>query len=257
MSVGKDLMCCSRRYALTLLCVAGFAALPTRAAGAEEVLKSRAVVKARAEATISVFLTAKVVQLPFRNGQAFHKNDELVKFDCSRYVADLESKQAAYAARRETVTNNKRLLRHQAIGASEVSVSVAQMNEARALVEVQRALVRQCVVKAPWDGRVVEQLVNEHETPGPSKPLLKIVATAAPELELIVPSRWLVWLKVGKKFFFKVDETGEVLPVEVTRLGAVVDAVSQTIKMTGRISGNKNSVLPGMSGTATFSFSGS
>ncbi len=223
-----------------------------------EMQNARAIVKASAQATISVSLTAPVKTLSFKVGQAFTKDQVIVAFDCARYRAELRARQAIYSARREEVTNNDQLLRYGAMGASEVSISKSRMLEARALVEVQEAMVQQCIIRAPYDGRVVAQLINENETPGPNQPLIKIVGTSKTELELIVPSRWLVWLEEGVRFSFRVDETGETLDAKILRLGAVVDAVSQTIKVTGEFSSNqKKSVLPGMSGTATFASSGS
>lgn len=225
--------------------------------GAEEQI-ARAIVKADAQATISVLLTARVNLLPFRMGQAFRKGEVIIEFDCDRYRAELRAKQAIFLAKKQEVKNYKRLLRFGAVGANEVSISNSRMLEARALMAVQNTLVQLCIVKAPYNGRVVERLINENETPGPNQPLIKIVGTSKPELELIIPSRWLVWLRVGAGFSFKVDETGATLKAKVSRLGATVDAVSQTIKITGEFSdGQKNSVLPGMSGTATFPHSGS
>ena len=235
-----------------------FSGLLLAPAGAAETQTARAIVKANAKATISVFLTARVSQLPFRAGQSFARGSVIIGFDCARYLAELRAKKAILSARSQELAINNRLLRFGAIGASEVAVSRSRMQEAKALVEVQEALVKQCVIEAPYDGRVVERLINENETPGPNQPLIKIVDTSKPELELIVPSNWLVWLNTGTPFSFKVDETGKVLKAKISRLGAVVDAVSQTIKVTGEFSGEqKNSVLPGMSGTATFAFSGS
>jgi len=227
-------------------------------AKAEQNLQARAIVKANAEATVSVSLSARIKALPFRAGQSFKKGDTVVSFDCDRFQADLRARQAIFSARQHEVKANRRLLRHQAIGANEVAVSVAQMEEAKALVDGQRALVKQCNVKAPFDGQMVERFINAHETPGANQPLIKIVDTSKTELELIVPSRWLVWLKKGSGFVFQVDETGARLQAKILRLGAVVDPVSQTIKITAVFSSNKmNEVLPGMSGTATFAYTGS
>jgi RND family efflux transporter MFP subunit len=224
---------------------------------AGELMTARVVIKANAEATISVFLSARVRALPFRAGQFFRKGDVLINFDCSRYVAELNGRKAALKARVLEARNNKRLLKHQAIGASAVAVSIANTQEARAAVDAQQALVSQCAVKAPYDGKVVERLIHEHETPSANQPLIKIVDRSMPQMELIVPSGWLVWLKAGTGFDLHIDEMGKTYRARVKRMGAVVDAVSQTIKITGEFTGSENSVLPGMSGTATFSYSGS
>ena len=76
--------------------------------------------------------------------------------------------------------------------------------------------------------------------------------TSELELDLIVPSNWLRWVNRGTTFIFSVDELGQEYKARVTRLGAKVDAVSQTIKLTGSFVVRPQSVLAGMSGTATF-----
>lgn len=238
------------------LAMFGLAGLVSTGALAQE-LTARSVVAAHSEATISVEMSARVKKLGFRPGDAFKRGDLLVDFDCGKYRAELRAKQAAYQARKVEFTNNRRLLRHQAIGASEVAVSKARLREADALVKGQEAVVSQCSLVAPYDGAMVEWLINEHETSKPAQPLLRIVNTSQMELQLIVPSKWLVWLKRGTKFTVKIDETGVRLSARVVRLGAVVGAVSQTIKITGEFEAKNKSVLPGMSGTATFNYSGS
>ena len=77
------------------------------------------------------------------------------------------------------------------------------------------------------------------------------------EVETIIPSKWLSQVRPGDAFSFTVDETGETLSAEVVRMGATVDPVSQTIKAYGVLREPGLSVLPGMSGTATFRLAGS
>lgn len=68
------------------------------------------------------------------------------------------------------------------------------------------------------------------------------------EVEFIAPSKSLPQLKPGKLFKVILDETGKAYNAEIIRLGGKVDAVSQTIKVYGRITGNPTELLPGMSG---------
>ncbi len=231
--------------------------LPASPSFSAENLQVRAVVKAYASATISVTISARVKALPFREGQSFRKGEVLVSFDCDRYIADLRAKKAAFKARALVAKNNTRLLRHQAVGKNELAVSISQMAEAEAVKDGQAALVKQCKIAAPYDGKMVERLINTHEIPAPNQPLFKIIDRSKVEVKLIVPSRWLVWLKPNTPFVIHLDETGNVLRARVTRMGAIVDAVSQTVKVTGELLSPSNKVLPGMSGTATFSYTGS
>lgn len=77
------------------------------------------------------------------------------------------------------------------------------------------------------------------------------------ELELVVPSHWLRWLKSHQKFRFQVEETGAEHDAIVDRIGAEVDPVSQTVKVYGKLLGDIENTLSGMSGIALFSNRGS
>lgn len=219
---------------------------------ASEDNEARVVVEANARATISVSISARVKSMPFEEGQAFKKGDTLVAFFCTRHKADLSARKAAMFGKALIVANNRRLLKHEAIGKHELAIAVAEHKQAKAFYNGQRALVSECTIKAPFNGKVVEKLINEFETPGQNQPLLKVIDTTRTRLDLIVSSKWLSWLKVGQRFQVRLDETGQVLAAKVMRLGAEVDSVSQTIKVIGAFSGRVNHVLPGMSGTATF-----
>lgn len=228
------------------------ACLISASATADENNQARVVVEANARATISVSISARVKSMPFEEGEAFKKGDTLVAFSCTRHKADLMARKSAMLGKALIVANNRRLLKHEAIGKHELAIAVAEHRQAKAVFEGQQALVSECTIKAPFDGKIVEKLINEFETPGQNQPLLKVVDTTRTRLDLIVPSKWLSWLKTGQRFQVRLDETGEVLAAKVIRLGAEVDSVSQTIRVIGAFSGRVTRVLPGMSGTATF-----
>ncbi len=228
----------------------------TRPAEADETM-ARGVVTALTEATIAIDYTAQVVKLPKLEGETFKKGEQLIIFDCRRYNSEITAAKAQARARELVMANNRRLLDKGAIGANEVKVSEAEYDQARAEMQALLARTGSCDFKAPFDGRLVERIVQEHESPAPNQPLIRIVDMTRLEIETIIPSKWLTWVKPGNTFTFSVDETGENLVAEVVRMGATVDAVSQTIKAYGVLTDPGFSVLPGMSGTATFHPAGS
>ena len=213
----------------------------------------RGLIKPVEKAVISTEIAAKIKKIPFKSGEHFKKGDVLVSFDCSFYRADLASAEAAYKSKQNVYENNKQLLALNAISDIDVSISEAEMEMARADRTMRAIRVGQCKIKAPYSGRVIEVAVNEHETIPSDKEILSILNDSALEIELIVPSNWLNWLSVGEPFSFLIDETGKTLDAKVSKTGAVVDPVSQTIKLIGKFEGNQlDGVLSGMSGTAQF-----
>jgi multidrug efflux pump subunit AcrA (membrane-fusion protein) len=79
---------------------------------------------------------------------------------------------------------------------------------------------------------------------------MEILNSRQLELHMIVPSRWLAWLKKGSRFNVRVDELDKDFPARVVRLGASIDPVSQTISVVGEVQGAHPELLPGMSGWA-------
>jgi RND family efflux transporter MFP subunit len=215
-------------------------------------LTVRGVVKAQAEATISNELIAKVASLPFAEGQAFRAGDTIVAFDCRRYQADLRAAQAEVETAAIKVKTNKALERHAAVGADELAISKAKLHQAEATAVALKLKTDQCIITAPFDGRVVELKINEHEIPQASSPLLHIVKEGELELELIVPSHWLVWLSPDQSFTFHIDELKRDVEASLQFLGATVDPISRTAMVSAKIINPGRTILPGMSGTATF-----
>jgi RND family efflux transporter MFP subunit len=217
---------------------------------AEEIV--RGVINASSESTIASKMTARIVAMPYGEGQSFPAGALLARFDCSQISAQLNAAKAAAAAYRKTYDTNVELDQYEAVGKNEVAVSKANLGKAEAEANAVATQLADCEVRAPFAGKVVEQMAHAREVAASGQPLLKIQSGREVELELIVPSKWLTWLQPGAAFSFKIDETGNVIRGKVKRFGASVDPVSKTIRVTGVVTERNGLVLAGMSGTATF-----
>lgn len=212
----------------------------------------RGLVKPVTNATLSSEIMGRVVKLPFRMGDNFIKGQTLVEFDCSLHNAELAAARAKLEAEKKKYENNLQLLKLNAISNIEVDISEINVKTANAEKQIASVRVRYCVIKAPYDGRVIETNVHEHESVTPEQTLISILSDKQLEIELIVPSAWLTWLQRDIDFRFRVDETGKEYQAKVAQLGASVDPVSQTIRVKGVFVSDTERVLSGMSGTARF-----
>lgn len=231
---------------------AALAVTPAALTQAAPVNEVRGIIKAQEEATIASRITARITAMPYREGQSFGRGALLARFDCSQTQAQLQAAVAATAAYRKTYETNAELDAYKAIGTNEVAVSRANLGKASAEADAIRAGLSDCAVYAPFAGVVTEEIGHAQEVAASGQPLLKIQSGGSLEIELIVPSRWLSWLKPGEPFAFRIDETGQQVQGTVTKYGATVDAVSKTLRVTGRIDQSNGLVLPGMSGSAMF-----
>jgi membrane fusion protein, multidrug efflux system len=217
----------------------------------------RGVIQSQSEATIASRMTAGITSMPYKVGQHFGRGALLASFDCSTLRAQYAAANAATAAYKKTYDTNVELDAYQAVGKNEVGVSKANLGKASAEASAVSSQLKDCAVYAPFSGVVVEQIAHSNEVAATGQPLMKIQDASNLEVQIIVPSNWMVWMKPGAKFNFKVDETGQTVSGSIARLGASVDPVSKTIRVVGHLSGAGATVLPGMSGSAQFEGQGS
>ncbi|MGL4489548.1 MAG: efflux RND transporter periplasmic adaptor subunit [Rhizobiaceae bacterium] len=212
----------------------------------------RGVIQSVSKIEIRSDLNLIVTSAKFRKGMAFKKDDELVTFDCARLQAERAAASASANAASIELRQKRTLLKHGAAGKGDVDLAGASVSKSTAEREVITQRMKECTIKAPFDGRVVATSINALEMPKPGEPLMVIIDDTNLQVELVMPSQWLSKLKPNSSFSFSVDETGETLSGKVERFGTEVDPVSQTIEVIGKIQTNSSSIRSGMSGSVIF-----
>ncbi|UJP05609.1 MAG: HlyD family efflux transporter periplasmic adaptor subunit [Nitrosomonas sp.] len=213
----------------------------------------RGLIKPLREAVLSTDVIAKVISIHVKEGDRFKQGERLIQFDCSRQRAQLKAAEAEVLAKKIVLENNQDLSKFNAVGSLELEVSKVQLDKALAELDAVRISSHLCSFKAPWNGRVTEVKANAYEVIEPGREIMKILDDKSLEIEMIVPSSWLRWIKAGIHCPMTIDETGKNYEIEISRVGARVDPVSQTVRIFASFKGDAADVLAGMSGTVTFS----
>ena len=252
MTAVRSILLAAILFGMADTCAFAGEALSVQNPGDEAKIPVRGVVKAVDKAELATDLAARVTAIGFRFGERFKKGDMLVTFDCDRYRAEAQSAQAVQREMQLTLDSNQQLEKFRAVGKHDLEISRARVAKAEAEARSLNSRLKQCEILAPFDGRVAELTINTFEQPQVNKPFLAIVGEGRLEIELILPSHWLSWVKPGAPFSFGVDETKGSYEARVKRIGASVDAVSQMIKVIAEFEVPHGDVLPGMSGVARF-----
>ena len=214
--------------------------------------EARALLTPRQEAVLSAELAGRIAALPVEEGMAFAEGDVLVRFACDLHEAALAEERASNSAARATLENHRQLAALRSAGALDVSLAEAEVRRTAARVTMQQGMVNRCQITAPFAGRVVSWHARPHESVAAGSPLLSILDDSALDLELVVPSPWLAWLRNGTALRVRVDETGTIHAAQVRGIGARIDAVSQSVPIKASFVEAPQSLLAGMSGTALF-----
>ncbi|HEX7968848.1 MAG TPA: efflux RND transporter periplasmic adaptor subunit [Stellaceae bacterium] len=208
----------------------------------------RAQLTPRDYTTLASENAGRIDRIATRAGEHFKKGDVLIVFDCVAQRAQAAKARAVLFAAEKTYAVNRRLADLKSIGQLELDVSQAEIEKAKADVAIGDAAVSKCSITAPFSGVTIEQKAREFQYTTPGQPLLDVLDDRNLEVEFIAPSRWLPWLRPSYAFAIRVDETGKNYPAHITALGARVDPVSQSIKVTGAFDNAYPELISGMSG---------
>ncbi|WP_372742373.1 efflux RND transporter periplasmic adaptor subunit [Neptunomonas sp.] len=212
----------------------------------------RAQLVARHNVILSSELSGRVDAFPKLEGQSFKKGDKLFGLDCTLHQARLAKAKALYVEARKVNQVNTDLDRLGSISTLEMDVSNARLGAAGAEKTMMNAVVDRCQIYAPFSGKVVASFVERHQFVAEGQEMLSIIDDAPLEVETLVPSNWLMWLKPQQEFELEIDESGRRLTVQVSRISPVIDPVSRSVKIFGRLQRTDPGLMPGMSGVAIF-----
>ena len=236
------------KHPASLLTILFFLSLPAYSQDKE----SRALVVASQEAILSSELAARIENIAVKEMQRFNKGDLLIQFDCSLYEAQKDVVSANSNSALIKLKSDEQMLQMRSIGKYELELSISEYEKAKSELRIAELNVERCQIKAPFDGAVEEVIVNTYETIQPQVELMKIIQTDILELEMVVSSEWVSWLKIGHPIKVYIDEIQKEFNASISGIGANVDAVSQTIQLKGTITDASPALLPGMSGRVGF-----
>lgn len=212
----------------------------------------RAQLVARYHVTLSSELSGRIDAFTKQEGQSFKKGDKLFGLDCTLHQARLAKAKSLYVEARKINQVNADLDRLGSISTLEIDVSKARLGAASAEQAMMNAVVKRCDIYAPFSGKVVTTFVERHQFVAEGQEMLSIIDDSPLQVETLVPSKWLMWLKPTQTFELEIDESGRRLIVKVSRISPIIDPVSRSVKIFGRLERPEAGLVPGMSGVAIF-----
>lgn len=194
-------------------------------------VRSQGMAQPRTRSTLLPEVTAKIMSVSpnFDEGGFFRKGDELIKLDPVDYETALVVAKAAEAEARTVLAEEEAKAAQakedwESLGrttpASDLTLRKPQLAQAKAqldarsaeVVRAQRDLER-TVIRAPYDGQVLEQSVDVGQLVTPGTTLGRIFATDLFEIRLPLPERDLRFLKLPEHY--RDANTADVEPTPV------------------------------------------
>ncbi len=222
----------------------------------------RTVLFPQRQSTLSSRVDGTIEKHDFREGEAFRQGDVLVELDDTMIKLRLLR---AQSAEREAVAaldyGRKNLAVAQDLKVKgiqgqqefdraqfEVDAAEARLLGARAALKMSEQELADSRLTAPFSGRVVRRMAQEHEFVRAGQQLLQIIDDSKLLAALHLDSTMRHQVKLGEKRRIKVDETGTVHTGEVVEISGDIDSGSRTFEIKISIDNADGALSAGMSG---------
>jgi membrane fusion protein, multidrug efflux system len=213
-------------------------------------------------AVVSSMVDTVVVKYQFMEGEIFNQNDSVCMLDERRYQQFFNKSKAVFDESiigckysEDRFIRNQELYKKGIIGEDELeksrldrSISLTKQKNALADMTMAKLNLDSCKIIAPFTGRLVKQLVHEHEFVRAGQPILSIINDTKLLAVMHLPSSLKNSVALGQKFTVKIDETGIVYSGLIYEIAGDIDPGSRTFSIKLLIDNQKRLLASGMSG---------
>ncbi|MEO8500291.1 MAG: efflux RND transporter periplasmic adaptor subunit [Vicinamibacteria bacterium] len=182
-----------------------------------------ATIESRQRAILTSRLSASIVDMSVREGDAVNAGAVLARFEDRGLAASLVAAQASDQAAARDLARAEALLAKGASTRNEVENATTAAARTHAALVGAREAVSYATLRAPFTGRIVKKLANVGDIVNPGQPLLEIEGTGGLEVVASVESAVHERLKTGQRIEVRIDGVASPLVATIHTLAPSAD----------------------------------
>lgn len=203
--------------------------------------------KAANGADLALEVSGIVQNISFKSGDTVAEGQVLLQLAAQEDIAKLESLQATLDNAITTLKRDQAQQAFNAVSQATVDTDRANVKNAQALVDQQKAVVDQKTLKAPFSGRLGIRSVDLGQFLTAGTTIVTLQSLDPLYVDLYLPQQTIAQLKVGQEVSTSVDVyPGQVFKGEISAINPKVDTSSRNVLVRATMKNPEGKLLPGM-----------
>lgn len=204
-----------------------------------------ATLEAESDAEILARVSGVVERIVREEGARVERGDPLLQIENDEYQLRVDQAAARTENLRSQYERLEGMVDNKLVSEEEFETAASNLADAEANEGLARLDLSYTTVRSPFEGRVIERLVDAGETVNEGTPLFR-VADFDPLLARVhVPAKEFNQLEVDQPVDLVLDSDGTRLQAHIDRISPIIDPNSGTIKVTVEIESYPPGTRPG------------
>jgi len=200
-------------------------------------------------ADLSSEVAGVVDKLSFDSGVDVEKDTVLVQLRDDDDVARLHALDATAKLAQVTLDRDMKQVKAQAVSQATVDADTASLNNAKAQVDAQQAVIDKKTIRAPFAGHLGIRQVDVGQYLNPGAPIVTLQQLDPIYVDFMLPEQSLPKLEVGQKVTLKTDASPDQdFSGKITAINSKIDEATRNISVRAVFDNPEHKLLPGMFG---------
>jgi RND family efflux transporter MFP subunit len=203
-------------------------------------------------ANVPAELAGRVSQVEVEPGSRVAKGEELVHLDDEIATSDYRRAEARFAELQRLLAEAETLGKSSVVSRTQVEAVRAEMRLADAEEDAARARLERHIIRAPFDGSIVERLVQVGEAVNANQPVVRMVDTSRLRVVFYVNERDVASFPPGTTVRLRLPAApGEVFEAPVLHVAQASDEATRLFRVEAALDNAGLALRGGLTGEVT------
>jgi membrane fusion protein (multidrug efflux system) len=190
-------------------------------------------------------VSGRIIQLNIKEGQSVSKGALLVKLYDADLQAQLQKLKVQLEMNDKTAQRQSELLKIDGISKQEYDLSVLEVSNIKADIELVKTSISRTEIRAPFSGKLGLRMVSLGAYVTPLTMITNIRQEDQLKLEFTVPEKYSSKITTGKEVKFSVEGTEKSISAKVIATEEAVTEDTRSLRVRAVVQGKAPQLIPG------------
>lgn len=190
-------------------------------------------------------ISGRVISINFKEGSYVEKNTLMVKLFDQDLQAQLNKLKVQLQIAEKTEERERELLKISGISQQDYDLSLLQVNNIKADMELIRVNIGKTEIRAPYSGRIGLRNISLGAYVTPSTLITTIGQVNQKKISFSVPEKYSAEIKTGMKVDFNIEGNELTYSANVLASETIIESQTRNLRVIAAVNDQNNNLIPG------------